>query len=106
MLAKQDGLCAVCQMAPAGHVDHDHDTGKVRGLLCFNCNGGLGQFKDRIDILAAAVDYLKSHAVSAETSTNPSRRSPARGHWPRVVELFPCRGPDIETVRLRNAAGA
>lgn len=58
MLLAQKGLCALCRAAPAVHVDHDHVTGKVRGLLCFNCNGGLGQFKDRIDVLQAAVDYL------------------------------------------------
>ena len=46
MLAEQGGLCAICKSAPAAHVDHDHATGAVRALLCFNCNGGLGQFKD------------------------------------------------------------
>jgi hypothetical protein len=44
MLAVQGGLCAICRAAPAAHVDHDPETGAVRALLCFNCNGGLGQF--------------------------------------------------------------
>lgn len=59
MLAEQQGVCAVCQQLPAEHVDHCHDTGVVRGLLCFNCNGGLGQFRDRVDILRRAIDYLE-----------------------------------------------
>jgi hypothetical protein len=54
MLEVQGGLCAVCKAAPAVHVDHDHVTGAVRALLCFNCNGGLGQFKDNPELLHAA----------------------------------------------------
>jgi hypothetical protein len=58
MLAEQGGLCAICREAPAEHVDHDHATGRVRGLLCFNCNGALGQFRDRTDLMLRAVAYL------------------------------------------------
>ncbi len=61
MLAAQDGLCAICRAAPAAHVDHDHETGAVRALLCFNCNGGLGQFKDDPAVLRAAADYVEAH---------------------------------------------
>jgi hypothetical protein len=59
MAASQGGLCALCREAPAEHVDHDHRTGRVRGVLCFNCNGGLGQFRDREDLLASAIAYLQ-----------------------------------------------
>jgi hypothetical protein len=59
MLEAQGGLCAVCGEQPAVHVDHDHVFGNVRGLTCFNCNGGLGQFKDRVDIMLKAIDYLE-----------------------------------------------
>ena len=59
MLREQGGLCALCGERPAEHVDHDHLFGHVRGILCFNCNGGLGQFKDRVDIMAKAIDYLE-----------------------------------------------
>jgi hypothetical protein len=45
----------VCRLA----LDHDHQTGKVRGLLCNNCNRGLGRFKDSIENLGAAIRYLK-----------------------------------------------
>jgi Recombination endonuclease VII len=58
MLAAQSGLCAICREAPAEHVDHDHATNRVRGLLCFNCNGALGQFRDRTDLMLRAVAYL------------------------------------------------
>lgn len=61
MLERQGGLCAICGAAPAAHVDHDHETGAVRSLLCFNCNGGLGQFRDDPAVLRAAADYVEAH---------------------------------------------
>lgn len=61
MLAEQEGLCAICRAAPAAHVDHDHSTGAVRALLCFNCNGGLGQFRDDPYVLQMAAFYVKHH---------------------------------------------
>lgn len=39
-------------------IDHNHQTGKVRGLLCHHCNVGLGHFKDNIELLNSALDYL------------------------------------------------
>jgi len=64
MLAGQDGRCAICRVdTPGGkggwHVDHDHDTKVIRGLLCHHCNIGVGQFKDDPEILRAAADYLE-----------------------------------------------
>jgi hypothetical protein len=56
----QDGLCAICVERPAVHVDHDHATGQVRGVLCFPCNAALGQFRDRTDLLARAATYLET----------------------------------------------
>lgn len=60
----QGGRCAICLGDDPGvkgvwHVDHCHDTNAVRGLLCTNCNTGLGQFKDDPDVLRRAVDYLE-----------------------------------------------
>lgn len=63
MLAEQGGVCAICREAPAQHVDHDHATLRVRGLLCFNCNGALGQFRDRADLMLRAVHYLRQGAA-------------------------------------------
>jgi hypothetical protein len=59
LLAEQGGVCAICGADNPEHVDHDHKTGHIRGLLCFNCNGGLGQFRDNVDYLTSAITYLK-----------------------------------------------
>ncbi|MEN3271285.1 MAG: hypothetical protein V7636_46 [Actinomycetota bacterium] len=61
MREEQGGLCAICRERPADHVDHDHVTGQTRRLLCFNCNGGLGQFHDDTELLRAAISYLEEH---------------------------------------------
>lgn len=62
MLAGQDGGCAICRRPPrddiALHVDHEHGTGRVRGLLCFRCNNALGDFEDDAPLLMRAVDYV------------------------------------------------
>ena len=59
LLAEQGGRCAICGGPEPQHVDHDHRNGWVRGILCFNCNGGLGQFTDDPKLLAGAYTYLK-----------------------------------------------
>jgi hypothetical protein len=65
MLLEQHSVCRICGTDnPGGRgkvfsVDHDHQTGKVRGLLCHHCNVGLGNFKDSIDILKKAISYLE-----------------------------------------------
>ena len=64
LLIKQNNACAICKHVPSEKekrlsIDHDHKTNKVRGLLCNNCNTGLGMFQDNIDFLNSAVRYLK-----------------------------------------------
>lgn len=67
MLTAQKGGCAVCgcHLNSSRYtklaVDHDHTTGKVRGLLCTNCNTAIGLMKDNPERLIAAADYLKRH---------------------------------------------
>lgn len=64
ILEQQNYACAIC-----GHtdmtdknffpvVDHDHNTNQVRGLLCMNCNMGLGKFKDDVNLLYSAIAYI------------------------------------------------
>jgi hypothetical protein len=69
MLAEQGGACAICGRKPRPskhlHVDHDHDTGRVRGLLCFSCNVGVGNFHHDMSRLARARDYLDDDAERA-----------------------------------------
>ncbi|HTW20285.1 MAG TPA: endonuclease VII domain-containing protein [Mycobacteriales bacterium] len=62
MLAAQDGKCAVCGKADPEHVDHDHKTGTVRGLLCFNCNQALGNVRDSLRVLRGLIAYLDPEA--------------------------------------------
>ena len=62
LLSNQDGLCAICQDAPAVHIDHDHITGAIRGMLCFRCNAALGQFGDDPETLLRAARYLLTSA--------------------------------------------
>jgi len=64
LLRAQGGGCAICgSKEPGGtgrfHVDHCHATGSVRGLLCTRCNTGLGQFRDRPDLLRQAANYVE-----------------------------------------------
>lgn len=68
LVQKQNGLCAICFECPSGkgfHVDHDHATNKVRGLLCNTCNRGLGWFKDNTMRLLNAVAYLEKQCAVA-----------------------------------------
>ena len=75
MLKEQGGFCAICRgpetqmyrgflMSLA--VDHDHETGKVRGLLCKSCNLAIGKFKEDVDIVRRALAYLESSAQQKE----------------------------------------
>jgi len=74
LLASQGGKCAICGTAESGghgvwHIDHDHETGKIRGLLCHGCNTALGGFGDNPDRLLAAVDYLYKDVAMNQSGT-------------------------------------
>jgi len=71
MFLNQRGLCAICKDSERSRrtengasglvVDHDHETGEVRGLLCNRCNAGIGLLGDRYDWLHAAMWYVRFH---------------------------------------------
>jgi hypothetical protein len=62
LLDKQDGKCAICAQTMVNskdiHIDHFHDTGQVRGILCKRCNVGIGFLNDSPALLIAAAEYL------------------------------------------------
>jgi hypothetical protein len=64
MVMAQDGRCAICERHPEDgvlRVDHDHSTGKIRGLLCRHCNLALGNMRDDVSLLRKAIAYLEKH---------------------------------------------
>lgn len=65
LFEKQSGGCAICgRNQKRLCVDHDHISGRVRGLLCNSCNNGLGRFKDNPKSLRKAADYLESEEMA------------------------------------------
>lgn len=73
LLASQDGKCAICEQPETSGdgktgtikrlcVDHCHNTGKVRGLLCFRCNGTLGKMEESPQLFSAMWDYMHKHS--------------------------------------------
>lgn len=66
MLAEQGEVCAICKTPPANRklvVDHCHQTGAVRGLLCNHCNSMLGFSRDKLAVLVALNEYLVRHNI-------------------------------------------
>jgi hypothetical protein len=61
MATRQEGCCAICGKARRLVVDHEHTSGRVRGLLCSRCNVGVGQFLDDVELLKSAIRYLEDH---------------------------------------------
>lgn len=58
----QNNVCAICSRGDRLLcVDHNHETGKIRGLLCMQCNSGIGYFKDDVDLTEKAANYLRSY---------------------------------------------
>jgi hypothetical protein len=80
MVQKQGGRCLICQNL-ARHrlcVDHDHDTGEVRGLLCRHCNSGLGHFKDDEHLILVAMKYLERYRDGVRRRSQHSEKP--QGH--------------------------
>lgn len=64
LLLFKNNMCMICKTDWPLVIDHDHKTGKVRGVLCKQCNIALGGAKDNIDILSSLIEYLKSPPAS------------------------------------------
>lgn len=67
MIRSQGSKCAICSTdeptSKGWQIDHCHSTGKVRGILCHHCNTAIGQFKDNVEHLLSAVEYLRKHSL-------------------------------------------
>jgi hypothetical protein len=79
ILKSQGNECAICgttefkySRGRRPHIDHCHETGKVRGLLCGHCNLGIGQFFDNVSLLERAITYLKEHGSVSRTCPDPN----------------------------------
>jgi hypothetical protein len=75
LLGLQGHLCAICGTDGQLVIDHDHDTGLVRGGLCHTCNAGLGMFRDSQSFLMAAMGYLaKAQLIKDSISPKELKR--------------------------------
>lgn len=77
ILDSQSGGCAICGAATSGNaqipnlaVDHCHTSGRVRGLLCHNCNVGVGAFRDDPELMAKAAEYVKRNLSNIDPLEN------------------------------------
>ena|ERR1017187_5808186 len=64
LLHRQAYECAICKIPLLGKkrsIDHNHITGKVRGILCHHCNSGLGFFRDNIEVMKEAIQYIEAN---------------------------------------------
>jgi len=83
LLRRQGWACAICRRSfremngNARHLDHDHRTGRVRGILCMQCNAMLGMARDERGILRAAISYL----AGSENRTGGQKFSKIRKFW-------------------------
>jgi Recombination endonuclease VII len=82
ILEAQGGVCAICEAPPTPgislHVDHDHGTGEIRGLLCVRCNNALGLFREDPDLLKRAARYVTADAKHRSQRSNWERRARER----------------------------
>ena len=108
MNRSQHNSCAICRETFSStkhtHVDHCHDTKKIRGILCISCNHGIGKFKDSPKLLQRAIHYIEYHAKTKSTtpvSAGPNREGevsaehgtiPTTGAWQDYDDLDDYRG--------------
>jgi hypothetical protein len=82
ILEAQGGVCGLCESPPSPgislHVDHDHGTGEIRGLLCVRCNNALGLFREDADLLKRAARYVTADARHRSQRASWERRARER----------------------------
>ncbi|WP_063803523.1 endonuclease VII domain-containing protein [Streptomyces silvensis] len=100
MAEAQGNACAICRDPGELHVDHSHDKGHVRGLLCNNCNNGLGRFRDNPDFLLRAADYAKATADAAWVADIDSRT--AAEEQPAAGQVSAPLPPELVSAILRD----
>lgn len=118
LLDAQNGTCFICKSPPVNHklmVDHDHDTGVVRGLLCAQCNHGIGNFQDNPELIRRAATYVEAPPAQAilrgEHRATPDRAAPQMPQLAVVPPHVPSRpirkltDDDIRAIRERVATG-
>lgn len=77
LIESQDNKCAICgklfgtEKSNTPHIDHDHNSRWVRGALCTTCNSGIGMFKDDINLMNRAIDYIIATATPTEFTFTP-----------------------------------
>lgn len=89
ILEAQGGVCALCAYPPTPgislHVDHDHGTGEILGLLCVRCNNALGLFREDPDLLKRAARYVTADAKHRSQRGSSERLARERAHALRGV---------------------
>lgn len=112
LFASQDYACAVCGTKDNGkkrfHVDHDHESGRVRGILCTKCNVGIGGLKDDPEIVYKAYQYLCLAVLESDlqdhddaVSVNPSTNESSQGNTEGTRT-----GDSVETTRDATPTGS
>lgn len=110
LVERQGGVCAICGLGPTTDgrrlaVDHDHHTGVIRGLLCTNCNVGIGNFGDNLEVLRKAIAYLEgvldAYSDACDHCANVAAGfSPTKSSY-NGTELFAAFGDDAPEVPVR-----
>lgn len=121
MFSEQNGRCAICRSessktsnSPLLFVDHCHDSGTIRGLLCSLCNRGLGAFEDCHKIVQAAANYLakyaqEKYAIPSLISSSPDTSNHAAGESglgfsPEKCEVVTAGGSMMTAITVSSSA--
>ena len=110
LLARQGGKCAICREKPEGQtlcVDHCHVTGRIRGLLCRNCNVGLGNFRDDPRRMRAGIAYLEASRADVHRRRDTAAPRKGCGRPRKTVVLAAAgrsSGPPAASVAVQKSA--